>query len=70
MTFKEFKNTWETEILPNKPIFIRKGQSLMNYLADVNFEEYKTITASIIDCFYDDNLIPNVMQRLERVWKL
>jgi hypothetical protein len=76
MEFQEFKNTWETEILPNKPSFIRKGQSLMNYLADVNFEEYRRISSLLyydrddIDCFYNDSLIPNTLKHLEENWKL
>ncbi len=76
MTFKEFKKTWETEILPNKPIFIRKGQSLMNYLAQINIEEYKRLASvhyydrTDIDCYYNDNLIPNTLKHLEENWKL
>jgi hypothetical protein len=77
MTFQEFKNTWETEILPNKPIFIREGQALMNYLADVWFEEYQRISSvhyydypkTNIDCFYNDSLIPNTLKHLEEIWK-
>jgi hypothetical protein len=72
MTYEEFKNTFETEILPNKPKFIRDGQALMNYLAQINIEEYKRL-ASVhyynIDCYYNDSLIPNTWKHLEENWK-
>ena len=34
MKYKKFKKTFEENILPNKPEFIREGQALMNYLGD------------------------------------
>lgn len=76
MTFKEFKNNFETEILPNKPAFIREGQALMNYLGDVWIEEYKRISSihyydwnDAVDCFYSDALIPNTWKHLKKIWK-
>lgn len=75
ITFKEFKNKWETEILPNKPKFIREGQALINFLGDVWIEEYKRISSvhyydqTNIDCFFNDELIPNTWKHLEKVWR-
>lgn len=75
MTFQEFKNKWEIEILPNKPKFIRVGQALMNFLGDVWLDEYKRISSvhyydeTDIDCFYNDNLFYNTLAHLETVWK-
>lgn len=75
MTYLEFKNSFETEILPNKPAFIREGQALINYLGDVWLEEYKRISSqhfydeTNIDCFYNNNLIPNTLNHLEKAWK-
>ena len=75
MTYTEFKTKWETEILPKKEGFIRKGQALINFLGEVWFEEYKRISSmhyydkTNIDCFYNDNLIPNTWKHLEKVWK-
>lgn len=75
MTFKKFKKIWDDEILPNKPDYIRRGQSLMNHLATVWLEEYNRITSvhfydrTDIDCFYNDALIPNTLEHLEKVWE-
>lgn len=69
MTFNEFKTTWENEILPNKLDFIRSGQSLVNYLSEVWFEEYKRLVyQDRIDCFYVDSRIPMTLEYLESVW--
>ena len=74
ITFKDFKNNWETVILKEKPDYIRKGQSLINYLAVIWLEEYKRISSfhyydkDDIDCFYNDQLIPNTLKHLEKVW--
>lgn len=74
ITFEEFKYNWENDILPNKPSSIRKGQSLMNYLADVWMDEYTKLSSvhyydeTNIDCFYNDHLIPNTLNHLEKIW--
>ena len=75
MKYKKFKKTFEEDILPNKPEFIREGQALMNYLGDVWLEEYKRLSSvhyyneTNIDCFYNDSLISNTWKHLEKVWK-
>jgi len=75
MTFEEFKYSWETKIKPNRHTDLREGQSLINYLGDIWLEEYKRISSihfynkSSIDCFYNDKLIPNTLNHLEKVWK-
>ena len=74
MTFNEFRDDLNNEILPNKPSFIREGQAIINYLADVWFEEYKRISSvhyydeTNIDCFFNDALIPNTLKHLQKVW--
>lgn len=69
MTFDEFKTKWENEILPNKPDFIRSGQSLVNYLSEVWVEGYKRLVyQDRIDCFYVDELIPTALEYLESIW--
>ncbi len=68
MTHKEFKNKWETEILPNKESFIREGQALINFLGDVWIEEYKRINNTEFDCFHSNRLIPNTWKHLKKVW--
>jgi len=74
MTYLEFKQKWETEILPNKEDYERKGQNLINFLGSVWLAEYKRISSvhyyneTNIDCFYNDSLIPNTLKHLELVW--
>lgn len=76
MIFKEFEAFYFNSILDQKPAYIRKGQALMNYLAEISLEEYNKITSlhyydqTDIDCFYNDRLIPNTLKHLERVWPL
>lgn len=70
MTFNEFKTSWEETILPNEPEYIRKGQSLMNYLARIWFDEYCRITSDKeLDCYYVNSKIKNTLNHLEKVWK-
>ena len=74
MTFEDFKLNWQTVVLTNKPDYIRKGQSLMNYLGEVWLEEYNRISSmhyyesSDIDCFYNDGLVNNTLEHLEKTW--
>jgi len=74
ISFEEFLDNWNNNIVPDKPSFIRLGQSLMNYLGDVWFDEYHRISSvhyyddTNIDCFYNDKLISNTLNHLEKVW--
>ncbi len=75
LTFVDFISQWENDVLPNKPSCIIKGQSLMNFLAEIWFDEYKRISEAehprekYYDCFYRDDLIPNTLKHLEKIWK-
>jgi len=75
ISFEKFKNDWFFKVLPNKHPECRDGQSLMNYLADIWFEEYQRISSlnyydeTNIDCFYNDKLINNTLSHLEKIWK-
>ena len=75
MTFQEFKTNWENDILPNKQADIRRGQSLMLYLARVWEKEYIRLSSvhyydwnANIDCYNNNDLIPNTLEHLEKVW--
>jgi hypothetical protein len=74
MTFIEFKEYWEENILPNLK-HLRKGQSLMGYLHEVWPKEYNRISSShycdeqYIDCFYNDKYIPATFNHLKQKWK-
>ena len=68
MNYTQFKEKYFQEILPNKHKDCRKGQALMNFLGDIWIEEYKRITASNVDCFYNDNVIDACLNHLEKNW--
>ena len=76
MTFTEFMTKWENEIYPNRPIVLRKGQSLMIYLNEVWPQEFERITSvhyydwnENYDSFFTDKYLPNTVKHLENVWK-
>lgn len=76
MTFTEFQEYWSTEGLSNKKSHIRDGQSLMIYLFEVWPKEYNRIVTdssidpdSVVDCFYNDKLIPVTLSYLKDRWK-
>jgi len=66
ITFQEFKEKWNDG--EDRDIYERKGQYLMNSLYVFWPEEYKRITGTNNDCFYNDSLIPNTLKHLEEVW--
>jgi hypothetical protein len=68
MEYLEFKKIWEEEEMHIKHPYIRKGQSLMSFLAEIWFEEYERMTTTNVDCFYNDDLINNTLEHLEKVW--
>ena len=74
MTFKEFKEQYEENWSSIQPEHIRKGQGLMNFLADIWPAEYRRVSSVYyydqhdIDCYYKDELIPNTWEHLEKVW--
>lgn len=76
MTFTEFQEYWSTEVLVQKDPNIRDGQSLMTYLQEVWPEEHDRIVTdssidpdSVVDCFYNDKLIPVTLSYLKDRWK-
>ena len=73
MTYEEFKQKFDEEILPKKDSNLRDGQQLMIYLASVWMLEYSRISLgeynkSNIDCFYNDRRMENTFQHLEENW--
>jgi len=74
MTYNEFFNYWQNNVLPNKHKDERNGQSLMNYLGDVWPKEYIRLTSvhyydeTDIDCYYNDKLIDNTLNHLSKIW--
>jgi hypothetical protein len=71
MKYQDFHNKFYKEILPNKDFNLRNGQTLMIFLSEVWFAEYKRMTAKFaenVDCFYNDNLIPAALNHLQNNW--
>lgn len=68
MTFQEFKELAENYFTEHKNV-LRRGQALMNKLYSVWPEKYHEIKNSEEDCFYNDQLFPSAIKRLEREWK-
>lgn len=74
--YNDFVNAYNNIILHEDNLkYIRKGQALMNYLAEVWYDEYKRISSlnyydnDDIDCYYNDELINNTLNHLKNVWK-
>lgn len=70
ITYEEFIKILEIDV-ENPPPFIRKGQALMNCLAEYNMDLYNEITESddrCIDCFYNDKYIPKTKEYIKKRW--
>ena len=57
-----------------KPNELRNGQHIINTLHSVWELEYKRLSSvhyydrADIDCFFNDDLIPNTLEHLEEIW--
>ena len=73
-TFEDFKAKYYRETIPNKHPDIRNGQALMTLLCNFWYEEYGRLSSlnyyskTDIDCFYNDKLIGNTLNHLEKNW--
>jgi hypothetical protein len=65
MVFKEFREIALYDKIVNRDPHLRMGQTLMNYLYEVWPAQYKRITGTKSDCFYNDKLIGNTLKLLE-----
>lgn len=48
---------------------LRYGQCIMNELYNISPEKHKEITATEYDCFYDNSIVPLLLEKLEKEWK-
>lgn len=73
LSFSDFVKLYNELI--NVPSKQRKGQMLMNLLNKIWSDEYVRISSfdyykqTDIDCFYKDELIPNTLKHLRKVWE-
>jgi hypothetical protein len=66
MSYSEFKNKVDHNL---KKYSLRYGQTIMNTLSEVWPDKHKELTATDLDCFYNDNKINTTLSYLEKVWK-
>lgn len=79
MTYKDFETDLFENVLPQRDVHLRIGQTVMGHLHTVWPKEYKRIVDSRItdgaeiygvDCFYNDRLASATLKHLNRVWHL
>ena len=54
----------KADILQKENPSLRKGQALMNILAEMDMPLYESVTGTEADCFYNDKLIPKFFEYL------
>lgn len=69
MTYQDFLFGLYGVVWEYKEDYIRDGQALMLYLQKIWPAEYERITATEVDCFYNDDIISNTLNHLEKVWE-
>lgn len=64
-TYQDFEDQIEVRWvnLTNEDL-MRRGQVVMNTLAEVWPEKYKEVSGSVLDCFHNDNAIRSILQHL------
>lgn len=67
MNFKDF--VAHIKIFHEKNKELRYGQAAMNVLWNVWPDKYKEITNTNNDCFYNDDLVEQMLNKLEADWK-
>jgi hypothetical protein len=48
---------------------LRKGQSYMNALAEVDPEVYDMIAGTSFDPFYKDEIFPSFVEKVDSIWQ-
>lgn len=67
ISFKQFIDLVDSTY--NEHSFVlRYGQTIMNVLYKVWPEKYKQLTSSEYDCYYNDGLVKNTLEKLEKEW--
>jgi hypothetical protein len=66
-TYQNFLDEFNSSF-HNKPVGLRNGQYLMNFLHSKRPDLYTRITNSENDCYYDDRIIGNTTNFLKDNW--
>jgi hypothetical protein len=67
MTFEQFLLKVDRFYHDNE-FEMRYGQSIMNMLHQIWPDQYKKITQTDLDCFYDDGTAKSTLEYLEKEW--
>jgi hypothetical protein len=63
-TYQDFNEQIDLRWESRKADWIRRGQVVMNALAEVWPAKYKEVSGSVLDCFYNDSAIGNLLEHL------
>jgi hypothetical protein len=67
LTFEQFLNRVDKVYYENE-FEIRHGQAIMNVLYQIWQDQYKKITETDLDCYYDDGTVRFTLDYLEKEW--
>jgi hypothetical protein len=67
LSFEQFLNRIDKVYYENE-FELRYGQTIMNVLYQIWPDQYKKITGTDLDCFYDDGTAQSTLEYLEKVW--
>jgi hypothetical protein len=67
LTFEQFLNTVDKVYYENE-FELRHGQTIMNVLYQIWPDQYKKITETDLDCYYDDGTVRFTLDYLEKEW--
>ncbi len=65
MTYSDFKNKIDHDL---KKYGLRYGQTVMNTLSEVWPDKHRELTATDLDCFYNDQRVETTLSYLEKAW--
>jgi hypothetical protein len=67
LTFEQFLNRVDKVYYENE-FELRHGQVIMNVLYQIWPDQYKKITKTDLDCYYDDGTVRLTLDYLEKQW--
>jgi hypothetical protein len=65
MSYFEFRNKVDHHL---KQYGLRYGQTVMNTLSEVWPDKHRELTATDLDCFYNDQRVETTLSYLEKAW--
>lgn len=65
MSYSEFRSKIDHDL---KQYGLRYGQTVMNTLSEVWPDKHRELTATDLDCFYNDQRVETTLSYLEKAW--